>query len=42
VAVPRLPDPNNQLMMQLIPACRELTVDEILALPDVAERVATA
>lgn len=30
---------NYQLMMQLIPACRELTVDEILDLPDVAERV---
>lgn len=31
---------NYQLMMQLIPACRELSVDEILELPDVAERVA--
>lgn len=31
---------NYQLMMELIRACRELTVEEILALPDVAERVA--
>ena len=31
--------PNYQLMMQLIRACRELSVDEILELPDVAERV---
>jgi nanoRNase/pAp phosphatase (c-di-AMP/oligoRNAs hydrolase) len=30
---------NYQLMMQLIAACRELSVDEILAMPDVAERV---
>jgi nanoRNase/pAp phosphatase (c-di-AMP/oligoRNAs hydrolase) len=31
---------NYQLMMQLIDACTELTVDEILETPDVAERVA--
>ncbi|MGE0797868.1 MAG: exopolyphosphatase [Lautropia sp.] len=31
---------NYQLMMKLIDACRELPIDEILALPDVAERVA--
>ena len=31
---------NYQLMMELIDACLELTVDEILELPDVAERVA--
>jgi len=31
---------NYQLMMQLIDACTELTVEEILATPDVAERVA--
>lgn len=31
---------NYQLMMQLIDACRELAVDEIIELPDVAERVA--
>jgi len=31
---------NYQLMMQLIDACTELTVEEILELPDVAERVA--
>ncbi|HEY3020523.1 MAG TPA: exopolyphosphatase [Solirubrobacteraceae bacterium] len=31
---------NYQLMMQLIDACTELTVEEIIALPDVAERVA--
>jgi nanoRNase/pAp phosphatase (c-di-AMP/oligoRNAs hydrolase) len=31
---------NYQLMMQLIDACTQLTVDEILATPDVAERVA--
>jgi nanoRNase/pAp phosphatase (c-di-AMP/oligoRNAs hydrolase) len=30
---------NYQLMMQLIAACRELSVEEILAMPDVAERV---
>ncbi len=30
---------NYQLMMDLIDACRRLTVDEVLALPDVAERV---
>jgi nanoRNase/pAp phosphatase (c-di-AMP/oligoRNAs hydrolase) len=30
---------NYQLMMQLIDACTELTVEEILATPDVAERV---
>ncbi len=30
---------NYQLMMKLIDACRELSIDEILALPDVAERV---
>lgn len=30
---------NYELMMQLIDACREKTIDEILALPDVAERV---
>jgi nanoRNase/pAp phosphatase (c-di-AMP/oligoRNAs hydrolase) len=30
---------NYQLMMQLIDSCREHTVEEILALPDVAERV---
>jgi nanoRNase/pAp phosphatase (c-di-AMP/oligoRNAs hydrolase) len=30
---------NYQLMMDLIDACRTLTVDEVLALPDVAERV---
>jgi len=30
---------NYQLMMQLIPQCLELTVEEILADPDVAERV---
>ncbi|HEX2085055.1 MAG TPA: exopolyphosphatase, partial [Solirubrobacteraceae bacterium] len=31
---------NYQLMMQLIDACTELTVEEILRSPDVAERVA--
>ncbi len=31
---------NYQLMMQLIDACTELTVEEILEMPDVAERVA--
>lgn len=31
---------NYQLMMQLIDACTELSVDEILETPDVAERVA--
>jgi nanoRNase/pAp phosphatase (c-di-AMP/oligoRNAs hydrolase) len=31
---------NYQLMLQLIDSCLELTVDEILATPDVAERVA--
>ena len=31
---------NYQLMMQLIDACTEMSVDEILAHPDVAERVA--
>ncbi len=31
---------NYQLMMQLIDCCLELTIDEILASPDVAERVA--
>lgn len=31
---------NYQLMMTLIKACRELSVDEIMQLPDVAERVA--
>ncbi|HYI19694.1 MAG TPA: exopolyphosphatase [Solirubrobacteraceae bacterium] len=31
---------NYQLMMQLIDACTQLTVEEILASPDVAERVA--
>jgi nanoRNase/pAp phosphatase (c-di-AMP/oligoRNAs hydrolase) len=30
---------NYQLMMQLIDACRERTIEEILQLPDVAERV---
>ena len=30
---------NYQLMMQLIDNCTELTVEEILAMPDVAERV---
>ena len=30
---------NYQLMMQLIDACRHHTIDEILALPDVRERV---
>jgi nanoRNase/pAp phosphatase (c-di-AMP/oligoRNAs hydrolase) len=30
---------NYQLMMQLIEACRHHTIEEILALPDVAERV---
>jgi nanoRNase/pAp phosphatase (c-di-AMP/oligoRNAs hydrolase) len=30
---------NYQLMMELIDACMELTVEEILELPDVAERV---
>ncbi len=30
---------NYQLMMELIDACLELTVEEILELPDVAERV---
>ena len=30
---------NYQLMMELIDACTSLTVEEILALPDVAERV---
>lgn len=30
---------NYDLMMLLIPACRRLSVDEILELPDVAERV---
>jgi nanoRNase/pAp phosphatase (c-di-AMP/oligoRNAs hydrolase) len=31
---------NYQLMMQLIDSCLEMTIDEILASPDVAERVA--
>jgi nanoRNase/pAp phosphatase (c-di-AMP/oligoRNAs hydrolase) len=31
---------NYQLMMTLIQACREMTVDQIMELPDVAERVA--
>lgn len=31
---------NYQLMMQMIPACRELSIEAILELPDVAERVA--
>jgi nanoRNase/pAp phosphatase (c-di-AMP/oligoRNAs hydrolase) len=31
---------NYQLMMQLIDACTEMSADEILATPDVAERVA--
>jgi nanoRNase/pAp phosphatase (c-di-AMP/oligoRNAs hydrolase) len=31
---------NYQLMMTLIDACTELSIDEILAMPDVAERVA--
>lgn len=30
---------NYQLMMTLIPACRELSIEQILQLPDVAERV---
>lgn len=30
---------NYQLMMELIPACREMSITEILALPHVAERV---
>ena len=30
---------NYQLMMQLIPACRALSIEEILQLPDVVERV---
>jgi nanoRNase/pAp phosphatase (c-di-AMP/oligoRNAs hydrolase) len=30
---------NYELMMQLIAACRERTAEEVLALPDVAERV---
>jgi nanoRNase/pAp phosphatase (c-di-AMP/oligoRNAs hydrolase) len=30
---------NHQLMMQLIDACTQLTVEQILASPDVAERV---
>ncbi len=30
---------NYQLMMKLIDACREKTIDEILQMPDVAERV---
>lgn len=30
---------NYQLMMALIPACREMTIEEILDLPDVKERV---
>ena len=30
---------NYQLMMQLIDACRRYTIDEILELPDVKERV---
>lgn len=30
---------NYQLMMELIGACRELTIEQILQLPDVAERV---
>lgn len=30
---------NYQLMMQLIEACRKLTINEVLALPDVQERV---
>lgn len=30
---------NYQLMMQLIEACREMPVDEVLALPDLQERV---
>jgi nanoRNase/pAp phosphatase (c-di-AMP/oligoRNAs hydrolase) len=30
---------NYQLMMELIDACKRLTVDEVLALPDVKERV---
>ena len=31
---------NYQLMMQLIDSCLDLSIDEILASPDVAERVA--
>ncbi len=31
---------NYQLMMKLIDACREKTIEEILEMPDVAERVA--
>ena len=31
---------NYELMMQLIERCRELSVDQVLALPDVEERVA--
>lgn len=30
---------NYQLMMELIDACRDLSIDEIMKLPDVAERV---
>jgi len=30
---------NYQLMMELIDACKELSIDEIMALPDVVERV---
>lgn len=30
---------NYQLMMQLIDCCRDMSIEEILALPDVAERV---
>ena len=30
---------NYELMMQLIERCRDLTIDEVLALPDVKERV---
>ena len=30
---------NYELMMQLIDCCRDMSIDEILALPDVAERV---
>lgn len=30
---------NYQLMMQLIECCRDLSIEEILALPDVAERI---
>ena len=37
--LPRLPDVQHQLMMQLIDACLDHDIDEVLQLPDVRERV---